>query len=121
MEHVIAGGRWGSDEINIHDINVPFLLLSFFSMPESYLDPAPATEKVLLNGRVQEKAVILCPYKGKLLIVSKNTGCVAWILEMAVSTTVLLKKSFTNQRIKLLIKQGDSDKTVVNSLPATST
>ena len=57
--------------------NVSFLLLSFFSMPESYLDPTPAIEEDLLNGRGQEKAVTLCPSRGKLWIVRRNTRWVA--------------------------------------------
>lgn len=60
-----------------YDINVSFLLLSFFSMPESYLDPAPAIEEDLLNGRSQEKAVTLRPSRGKLWIVGRNTRWVA--------------------------------------------
>jgi len=42
-------------------------------MPESYLDPASAIEEDPVNGRAQEKAITLCPSRGKLWIVRRNT------------------------------------------------
>lgn len=92
-------------------------------MPESYLDPALTIEEDLSNVRAQQEAVTPCPLRGKLWTVRQkqeeqlNFGDGRSHL----CATPAQPHQSADQAAADVIKQGQSDNTVVDSSPATST
>lgn len=106
----------------IHLIFTPELFLYAWkqSWSSSYL------EADLLYGRAQEKAATVCLSKGKQWTVRKNSRWLAWTLDFAASTSVLLNKASLISGSSCWLcdkarRERERENTVANSSSATST